>query len=160
MKTGFVSMIVAASAIAVSATNTEAHFYLQDDCKNEVQMTNHVLAAGDCIQVTSGSASTYSYVRKSHVDNEALLFATLKECEYYPEEFDRDLEVAFIRSNIDASCVPCVGCHNVKSVLMKRTDEISAKATDPGAGNSNSATTASVSVASMAVVAVAAAFLA
>lgn len=60
----------------------------------------------------------YKYVRPSHVENEVLLFEDLKSCTQYPTTFDKNQQVAFIRTAENGACVPCYHCGNVNSLKM------------------------------------------
>eukprot|EP01134_Creolimax_fragrantissima_P006910 CFRG6910T1 len=133
MKIGFVTILAAACvSFATAAYNTEAHFYLGENCKEETKLASNMFSSGTCVKTEGEMIATYTYLRQSHVDNEILLFTNLNSCEQYPEGFDPDLDVAFIRSTENGACLPCVGCYNVQSVKFSRvatTSKTSASST-------------------------------
>lgn len=71
----------------------------------------------------------YKYVRQSHIADEILLFDDISACMKYPNTFDKNVEVTFIRSPQDGSCTPCYRCGNVKSVMLKSLPTTSSSAT-------------------------------
>jgi hypothetical protein len=69
------------------------------------------------------------YVRQSHIPDEVLLFDDINACMKYPNTFDKNVQVTFIRSPQDGACTPCFRCGNVKSVQFTATPTISASST-------------------------------
>lgn len=68
----------------------------------------------------------FSYLRQSHIDNEVLLFEDYTTCVAYPTTFDRNQQVAFIRSESQGQCTPCYQCGDIQSVNFATTPEASA----------------------------------
>jgi len=117
--------IVLTALATVATANMNVQLFTDDSCAQELAMAKNLLeGANDCTGINAPHLSVpetnklYKYVRPSHIDQEVLLFEDEASCKAYPTTFDKNQEVAFLRSNEDSACVPCYRCGNVKSVKM------------------------------------------